>query len=156
MKKPRASEGYEIKLTSMDPTYILKKAEWLGVPLSPENLRIFLRNVETAVFKYLEHGHQMIDVSYSERYTVHRYKMDFYIDMDLQDFIFRKTNIQLLVPGDIQRIYGHSCVCSDSSGKRTNLLRKRGVIPFKDIPLLINNVSPPIQLLAKAKLQGVL
>lgn len=151
-ERPRESEGMTIELTSLDPNYILQKAEWLGVPLEEKTIRVFLRNVETAMFKNHIYGYNGFLVGYYTKYKVRNYEMETNLSLDSQQAHLSK---RLVDESIYARLLGHSCRCFVGTNS-ISFIRKKGVFPIKEVPLLINHESPTIKMLAKAKLQGLI
>lgn len=154
--KPRDTQHANVQLFEMSTAHIQKTAAWLNIPLTDTDIKTFLGNVETAIFKTLtyEHKYEGFVVSYVNYYTAHKYKMVFNLIFTERGFTIAKSPVD---PSTMDTSE-HTCrvLYKDSTKGARNFLKKKGVLPLKMLPLLINHESSSIKMFAVAKLQGLL
>ncbi len=151
INRPRDCDSISLGLSNLNPQHILDKIEWMNAPITTEEVKTFLKNLETAVFKYLIYEQTQIEVLYRKYYKARKYSMVAQLKASLTLISLSKESIN----EELTRSSFHSCYTFDHDGG-TDYIRKKGVIPLKTLPLLINNESETTRLLAKAKLQGFL
>lgn len=154
IKKPRDSGNFSLELSNLYPKHILEQAEWLGIPIDFEDIQVFLKHLETVIFKYLVHEHAGIQVTFTRNYQINGYSMLAQLRADHFSVIILKHNKgqdTYLMAAD-----GHTCYCLDAEKRYIRYTHKKGIIPLKTLPLLINHEFPTVRLLAKAKLQGLI
>lgn len=154
IKKPRDSGNFSLELSNLNPKHILEQAEWMGTPINFEDIQVFLKHLETVIFKYLVHEHAGILVTFTRNYQINGYRMLAQLRADP----FKVSTIKHNKDQDTDMVTadGHTCYCLDAEKRYIRYTHKKGKIPLKTLPLLINHEFPTVRLLAKAKLQGLL